>query len=307
MKTCPLFSICGGCKYDFAAPDYRTQKLKSIQGWKLCDEPFWTDAGQRRRADFCFSTGKFGFYSRASKDIIAVQNCPNLVPEINAILPQITTLPWIGTGSALLTACDNGLDLAISADVPYFTAEFKHATEKLDLLRVTWNGACVVQKAVPQIRFGDFLLDYPSGAFLQPTVPSETAMRDFVVRHTRKSQRIVDLFCGIGNFTFATRADGFDIAGTGTKRDLFKQPLTPRALKKYDVVIMDPPRTGALAQTRELARSTVPRIIYVSCSPMTLRRDSAILIKAGYRLTECAAFDQFVGSEHWELVAIFEK
>ncbi|MBO4683648.1 MAG: class I SAM-dependent RNA methyltransferase [Alphaproteobacteria bacterium] len=307
MKPCPLFSICGGCKYDFAAPKYRTEKQRGIADWNLSTEPFWTAPGCRRRADFCFSDGVFGFYARASKDIIAVKNCPNLVPEINAVLPKIAALPWTGTGSALITSCENGLDLAVTADVPYFTAEFKHAAERLNLLRVTRNGACVVQRAQPQIRFGNRLIDYPSGAFLQPTVPSETAMRDFVIKHTAGARRVLDLFCGLGNFTFATHADGFDIAGTGVQRDLFKRPLSPKTLNNYDVVIMDPPRAGALEQCRELAKSNVKKIIYVSCNPITLRRDSAILINAGYRLIECAAFDQFVGSEHWEIAAVFEK
>jgi len=307
MKTCPLFSICGGCRYDFTAPDYRAKKIAHISDWELGAEPFWTDVGQRRRADFCFADGAFGFYARASKDVTLVKNCPNLVPEINAVLPQIAELPWSGTGSALITLCENGLDLAITADVPYFTAEFKRAVEKLNLLRVAWNGTVVVQRAVPQIKFGDKLIDYPSGAFLQPTVQSETAMRDFVVRHVAGASRVLDLFCGLGNFTFATGAAGFDIAGTGVRRDLFARPLLPKTLNNYDVVIMDPPRAGAAEQTRELARSDVAKIIYVSCNPASLRRDAATLIKAGYKMTECAAFDQFVGSDHWEIAAVFQK
>ena len=299
--------MCGGCKYDFAAADYRATKKQGIADWKLSAEPFWTDAGRRRRADFCFSGGEFGFYARASKDIVAIKNCPNLVPEINAVLPKIAALPWAGTGSALITACENGLDLAVNADVPYFTAEFKRAAEKLNLLRVTWNGVCVVQRAQPQIRFGDKLVDYPSGAFLQPTVQSETAMRDFVVKHTAGARRALDLFCGLGNFTFATHADGFDIAGIGVKRDLFARPILPKNLDNYDVVIMDPPRAGAIEQCRELAKSNVQKIIYVSCNPTTLRRDATVLAKAGYQMTECVAFDQFVGSEHWELAAVFQK
>lgn len=307
MKTCPLFSICGGCKYDFASPNYRDEKIKQIADWNLGGEPYWTAAGLRRRADFCFSDGVFGFYARGSKDITPVKNCPNLVPEINSALPKIAALPWAGSGAALVTLCENGLDLAVTADVPYFTTEFKQAVEKLNLLRVTWNGTVIFQRAVPQIKFGDKVIDYPSGAFLQPTTPSETAMREFVLRHAAGARKVLDLFCGLGNFTFATHADGFDIVGIGAKRDLFRRPLLPKTLNNYDVVIMDPPRAGAESQTRELVRSNVPKIIYVSCNPTTLRRDADMLINAGYQMTDCAAFDQFVGSEHWEIAAVFQK
>ena len=187
------------------------------------------------------------------------------------------------------------------------TREFKDAVEKTDLIRVSWNNAIVLQRAIPKIKFGDALVDYPMGAFLQPTVSSETAMRDFVVQHANGAKKVADLFCGIGNFTFALNAVGFDIAGIGIKRDLFKKPITSKMLNTYDCIVMDPPRAGALAQTKELCESIVPRIIYISCNPATLERDAEILKRAGYKITDVAAFDQFVGTEHWEMAVVFEK
>ena len=307
MKTCPLFSICGGCSYDFASPNYRAEKIKQIKGWILSHEHFWTPAGCRRRADFCFSGGAFGFYERGTKNITRVENCPNLVPEINAILPRVSALPWVGTGSALITLCDNGIDLVINSDVPYFTREFKESVAKLPFIRVTWNGNIVTQKSQPKISFDGKTVDYIAGAFLQPTGPSERAMREFVVKNIDGGARVVDLFCGLGNFTFATKADGFDVVGTGVKRDLFKNPLTVKMLNTYDVVIMDPPRAGALAQTKIITKSNVKKVIYVSCNPDSLRRDAKILTDAGYKITKTTAFDQFVGSDHWELAVVFEK
>ena len=320
MKTCPLFSICGGCRYDFTSPNYRAEKIKQLKGWDLSHEPFWTPAGARRRADFCFSGGNFGFYERGTKNIINVEKCPNLVPEINAILPKLSVLPWCGAGSALITLCDNGIDLTINSDVPYFTREFKAAVEKLKIIRVTWNGNVVVQKSQSKISFDDTTVDYIAGAFLQPTVDSERAMREFVASNVDAGARVADLFCGLGNFTFAIHADGqgrdgvskanvdgFDVAGIGAKRDLFKNPLTVKMLNTYDVVIMDPPRAGALAQTKIIAKSNVKKVIYVSCNPETLHRDAKILTNAGYKIKDTAAFDQFVGSTHWELAVVFVK
>lgn len=307
MKRCPLFSICGGCRYDFTAPNYREEKIKLIDDWELSFEPFWTDAGARRRADFAFADGKFGFFERGTKNIVPITHCTNLVPEINRVLPKIAELPWCGAGGALVTSCENGIDLAITSNVPYFTREFKTVVEKLGLLRVTWNNSVVCQTGTPKIKFGDTMVDYPIGAFLQPTVPSESAMRRFVVENATGAKHIADLFCGIGNFTFALNADGFDILGIGVKRDLFKNPLSTKMLNSYDLVVMDPPRAGGMAQCQELARSNVPRVIYVSCNPNSLRRDAQILTRAGYNITDIAAFDQFVGSPHWELAVVFQK
>lgn len=320
IKTCPLFSICGGCRYDFASPNYRAEKIKKLNGWDLSSEPFWTDAGQRRRADFCFSGCEFGFYQRGTKNIIHTEKCPNLLPEINAVLPKLAALPWVGTGSALVTVCDNGIDLGVVSDVPYFTREFKESVEKLPLIRVTWNGNIVMQKTQPKISFAGHTVDYTPNAFLQPTAQSESAMREFVASHIDDGARAADLFCGLGNFTFVANADGqgrdgvskanidgFDVVGTGAKRDLFKNPLSVKMLNTYDVIIMDPPRAGALAQTKLIAESNVKKVIYVSCNPTTLRRDAKILANAGYKITATAAFDQFVGTDHWELAVVFEK
>ncbi len=307
MKTCPFFGICGGCRYDFTAPDYRDKKLDLIHNWELSFEPFWTEAGARRRADFAFADGRFGFFVGGRKDIVQITHCQNLVSEINRVLPKIAALPFDGAGSALVTACENGIDLAVTSNVPYFSREFKTAAAGAGCIRVTWNGAVVCQTDTPRVRFGGVVVDYPAGAFLQPTADSERAMRAFVVKNAAGAKHIADLFCGIGNFTYALGADGFDIMGIGVKRDLFKNPLTAKMLNNYDLVVMDPPRAGADAQCRELARSNVRRVIYVSCNPNTLRRDTETLMRAGFTVRDIAAFDQFVGSPHWELAVVFER
>ena len=307
MQTCPFFGICGGCKYDFTAPDYREQKLNLLADWDMFGKIFWTQSGCRRRADFCFGDGKFGFFERGTKNIVPVKYCPNLAPEINAVLTKLSRFPWNGTGSALVTLCENGLDLAVNSDVPYFSREFKSVAEKSDFIRVSWNGAIVCQSDTPRVRFGDTITEYPVVAFLQPTVESETIMRDFVVKHVMDARHIADLFCGIGNFTFALNADGFDIVGPFNRRDLFKKPMTAKMLNNYDAVVLDPPRAGAESQCREIAKSNVSRVIYVSCNPATLQRDSQIMIRAGYRIIDVMAFDQFVGTPHWEIAAVFKK
>ena len=120
-------------------------------------------------------------------------------------------------------------------------------------------------------------------------------------------KRVADLFCGLGNFTFALNADGFDIVGTGVRRDLFKNPLTLGMLAGYDCVVMDPPRAGAHNQCVNLAKSGVKRIVYVSCNPQTFRSDMETLIRGGYNLTKLIPIDQFAGSTHWELFSVFDK
>ncbi len=151
-----------------------------------------------------------------------------------------------------------------------------------------------------------------------------------VIAHVGKAKRIADLFAGAGTFTLrlarigrvhAAESDdkalkALDHGARNTqglkpvtveKRDLFRRPLTAQELKVFDAVVFDPPRAGAEAQVKEIARSGVKKIVAVSCNPLTLARDLAILIEAGYRLTRVTPIDQFLWSPHVEAVAVVEK
>ena len=90
-------------------------------------------------------------------------------------------------------------------------------------------------------------------------------------------------------------------------RDLFRRPLLAPELARFDAVVLDPPRAGAEAQARQLARSVVPTIASVSCDPKTFARDTAILLEGGYRLERVIPLDQFKYTPHIELVGIFRK
>jgi 23S rRNA (uracil1939-C5)-methyltransferase len=94
---------------------------------------------------------------------------------------------------------------------------------------------------------------------------------------------------------------------TTERRDLEARPLLPEELAGYDAVIFDPPRAGAKAQTEQLARSAVPLIIGVSCNPASFARDAAILAGGGYVLEHVLPVDQFLWSNHVELVGCFRR
>jgi len=88
-------------------------------------------------------------------------------------------------------------------------------------------------------------------------------------------------------------------------RDLYRRPLDPGELKKFDSVILDPPRAGAAEQVAALAGSKIGRIAYVSCNPATFARDAKTLADSGYKLAWIRPVGQFRWSTHVELAACF--
>jgi 23S rRNA (uracil1939-C5)-methyltransferase len=94
---------------------------------------------------------------------------------------------------------------------------------------------------------------------------------------------------------------------TTERRDLFRNPLLPNELSRFDALVIDPPRAGAQAQIEQIALSDVSRLAMVSCNPVTFARDCAALITAGYRLDWVQVVDQFRWSTHVEIIASLSR
>jgi 23S rRNA (uracil1939-C5)-methyltransferase len=92
---------------------------------------------------------------------------------------------------------------------------------------------------------------------------------------------------------------------TAQARDLEQRPLLAPDLAGFDALVIDPPRAGAEAQAREIARSNVPIIAAISCNAVTFARDARILIAGGYRLESVTPIDQFRYSPHVEIIGHF--
>jgi 23S rRNA (uracil1939-C5)-methyltransferase len=90
-------------------------------------------------------------------------------------------------------------------------------------------------------------------------------------------------------------------------RDLYRRPLEPDELKRFDLAVLDPPRAGADAQIATLCASKVRAVAMVSCNPVTFSRDAAALVAAGFTLNWIDIVDQFRWSPHVELVGSFTR
>ncbi|MBB4253157.1 MULTISPECIES: class I SAM-dependent RNA methyltransferase [Rhizobium] len=299
--------------------------------------------GERRRVVFAArKTEKdmlIGFNQAESHHIVAIEECPissagiiARLPAIRAIAASLATNAEPFRISVLETL--SGLDISVDEVKKLSDPQRRKAVETVlslrGIARVSLNGEILIEPSKPLVDFGGIQVAPPPGGFTQATKPAEQAMAELVLAHVGKAKRIADLFAGAGTFSLqlarigrvhAVEAEAkalaaLDHAARNTqglkpvsveKRDLFRRPLMTQEFKPFDAVVFDPPRAGAEFQCKELARSGVKKIAAVSCNPLTLARDLAILVEGGYRITGVTPIDQFLWTSHVEVVATLEK
>ena len=147
----------------------------------------------------------------------------------------------------------------------------------------------------------------------------------------QKTDKVLDLFCGLGNFTLPIAPYVNEVVGVeGSKAmvergvenarhndlsntsfyeaDLYSDFTNEKwANQKFDKILIDPPRSGALDVVKYLKRFKAKRIVYISCNPATLARDSGVLIDNGYTLSQAGVMDMFPHTSHVESIALFER
>ncbi|MDB5474830.1 MAG: methyltransferase, TrmA family [Phenylobacterium sp.] len=356
LPPCPHFGVCGGCALQhWAHAPYLAWKVERLAGI-LARERIETEIlpafaaapGTRRRLALHARRGtreaaRLGYKPRKSWDLVDIAVCPIADPRLQAAIPALKRLaaPLFehpkSAPTLHVTLTDTGLDVDISgverksgglsADARMQLAE---RAAEADFARVTLDGEMAYLARQPMVRVGPATVALPAGAFLQATSQAEAAMGAFVAAAAAGADRIADLYCGVGTFTFrlaeiapvyaadfapeAVRALTAALASapglkgvTAEARDLVRRPLLAEQLKRVDVAVFDPPRAGAAEQTAELARSAVARVIAVSCGPATFARDARTLIDAGFSLQRVLPVDQFLWSPHVELVGVFER
>lgn len=277
-----------------------------------------------------------GFHARASDTLIEIPDCQLLLPDLKAALPLAEALAIAGGSrkgelSVQVTQSDGGLDVLVTGGKPLdgpLRVALAAEVERFRLARLVWGDELVGMRLPPVQRFGPARVTPPPGAFLQATADGEAALMAAVTEAVGASAHLVDLFAGCGTFALplAARAEVHAVEGdaamvkaldqgwrqseglkrvTTEARDLFRRPLLPDELKRFDAAVIDPPRAGAEAQVAELAKAGIGRIAFVSCNPVTFARDAKTLLTAGYCLEWVQVVDQFRWSTHVELAAAF--
>lgn len=379
VPRCRHFGVCGGCKMQHlhvgaqvatkqrALEDalWHLGKVKAERLLRPIEGPSW---GYRYRARlsvrFVAKKGKVlvGFHERKSSFVADMDSCEVLPPHVSAMLLPLR---------ALVASMDQRdrlpqIELAVGDEVtalvlrhlePLSAADAARLREFGASHRVQWwlqpKGPDTVHRLDdigPELAYG-----LPEFGVTMPFKPTDFTQvntqinRVLVSRALRllepqRDERVIDWFCGLGNFTLpiATLArevlgiegsealvqrsrenalhNGLAAKATFAARNLFE--LAPGELAAYgpaDRWLVDPPREGAFALAKALADlhadpALAPeyepprRIVYVSCNPATLARDAGLLVhQAGYRCTAAGAVNMFPHTAHVESIAVFER
>jgi 23S rRNA (uracil1939-C5)-methyltransferase len=277
-----------------------------------------------------------GFNEGASHSIVDIAQCEIMAPALFALIAPLRALmadlmPDRRAAEIQMTIADQGVDLLLSK----IKADGLAAAERLTAFAQKHRLARVMidEGDGPEVRWepdavtitlGGVPVPLPPGAFLQATTDGEAALVAEVRRGVGDAKTIADLFSGLGTFALPLAKQAKVYAAEGARdallalksasaraglglfadhRDLFRRPLAPAELERFDAIVLDPPRAGAKDQAANLAAVRVPRIVYVSCNPATFARDIKPLVENGYMLERITPIGQFRWSTHVELVA----
>ncbi|GAA5524239.1 23S rRNA (uracil(1939)-C(5))-methyltransferase RlmD [Microbulbifer aestuariivivens] len=296
------------------------------------------------------STPVIGFRAKASNELVDIRECPVLPPAVADQIPALRALVAESEGRAHFTH----LEVAVGEDAAALVLRHTQPLDAADRQRWlsfaadtglhlylqpgeaasaqrVWPASGVerLEYRLPQF---DLTLRFHPLDFVQVNfaVNRQMVARAVALLDPQPQERVLDLFCGLGNFTLplarrAAQVVGVEGEGALTARaeenaaangidnvrfvtaDLSVDMRRHRwAEGGFHKVLLDPPRAGAIEVLPQLARLRPQRIVYISCNPSTLARDAGELAQLGYRLRSAGVMDMFPHTAHVESIAVFE-
>ncbi len=287
-----------------------------------------------------------GFSERAKNKLFDLKECPVMKEDIISLLPSLRRflekiLAQDQKMAVQVTLCENGFDIVLeSKGEPDLSLRMEIAgfADENDIARISWFDTSLkkpqyerlCERRMPFVYFGSRKIMIPPGSFLQATKEGEAALSRAALSFLKDCVNIVDIFAGCGTFgvaalsrlnvhavEYSKEMSNALLSSTNLLknakeltteiRDLYVRPLNEFELSKFDGAIIDPPRAGAKAQIEEVVRSSLKKLVMISCNPATFARDARLLVDAGFTMEKIKPIDQFLFSPHLEIAACFER
>ena len=369
---CAVFGECGGCVLQHLDEDvqikYKQQqllenfkKIGDVQPEQLLPPmtgPHW---GYRRRArlgaKFVPKKGGMivGFRERNSSYIQPTDSCEVLYPEVSALFPDLReTLEKTSCNDKIpqveISVADNAtvmivrhLEAFVQSDLDLLTDFAKRNELQLFLQPGNLKSVHPLYPAKPDALYYDFKefdvrIEFLPTDFIQVNggINDQLVSKAIELLDLQENDRVLDLFCGVGNFTLPLARKSKHVVGVEGDQalvnraihnreindlndvefhfgDLFKEDMTSTSHgdwldQKFDKILLDPPRSGAAEMIKRLPVFGASKVVYVSCGPATLARDAGVMVNEhGYKMTYAGVIDMFPHTAHVESIAVFEK
>lgn len=359
---CPCFTECGGCSWmhiSYAAQVQwkgkilnetlrRIGGIDDVPGAETVPSP--NEFQWRYRIRLHHQNGGLGFFRRGTHDLVCWERClliPDALNRAAAVLRTITGEEGRNIPVDSVELAASPVDKAVSVlwqiekGKKFVDIDELMARTKTDLKKAGLECSCqaVSCGSPPQLRepsgtplmlsSGQCTTLASPGTFFQvnPHQNQNLVTKVLSVLREREVRRMVDLFCGNGNFSIPASLEGIRVTGVesfpGAVVDarasagdgdvvFFNEEvesfLTANPDMSADAVLVDPPRMGLSGQVRDsLLRWAPGTLIYVSCDPATLARDLRFFLESGYNLASVRGFDMFPNSAHIEALAVLER
>ena len=364
--ACPHFGTCGGCSLQHLAPAAQLAAKEStlhdnlqrighvVAGarWEPIAGPAW---GYRRRARLGLrkvdKKGRVlvGFRERRAPLLTDMDSCAVLAGDVGALLPALSAL----VGALSIARCVPQIEVAVGDTRTALAFRVLEPPTAADLLLLDrfgtrhgvdiWlqPGGLATLRPLrddtpwPGYRLEAFDLEFrflPSD-FVQinAAINAKAVARAVELLAPAPGDRVVDLFCGLGNFSLALARRGARVRGVEGDAGLIERAREnavrnglevayhvanlfedcrelPWAREPCEALLLDPPRAGAEASIHLVPMLRPERIVYVSCHPGTLARDAGILVNEfGYQFQGAGVMDMFPHTAHVESIALFER
>lgn len=351
---CPHFGVCGGCQQQHASvalqQSSKAQSLARLMNHpvdNIIASPEW---GYRRRARLSLNylsraqTLEMGFRKAASSDLVDIRQCPVMVPRLEALLPELRIclngLQGVRRlGHVELVLADNGPLMVLrhteplSANDKQKLEQFSHQHDVALFLAPQSDALEHITGDEPYYHSDGLRLTFSPRDFIQvnDAVNQQMVARALEWLDVQPTDRVLDLFCGMGNFTLPLARRAQSVVGVegvpalvakaqrnaesnGLKNVIFfhenlEEDVTrqPWAAQGFDKILLDPARAGAPGVMQHVVKLMPRRVVYVSCNPATLARDSEELLRAGYHIQQLAMLDMFPHTGHLESMVLFVR
>ena len=291
-----------------------------------------------------------GFRERNTSFLADMSRCEVLIPQVGERLQELAEL------IERLDARESIPQIEVAADDNHVVLVFRHLEplsgadrERLTefarntgfWLQLQAGGPDSIVMLYPeqqQLYFSplansDIKIRFGAADFTQVNADINQQMVEQALRflNLQQEDRVLDLFCGLGNFSLPIARLCAQVAGVEVDQamaararenalahaianseyfvaDLSKpDPDHPWMRRQYDKILLDPPRLGAMESAQIISRFNARIIVYVSCQPSSLVRDSKIICASSYRLTHLGVMDMFPQTAHIESMAVFER